>query len=230
LQSVVSGTNKSLLKLKVRLEVLKGHVTILNINTPSHCPLMSTALQGFKEALAHCSFKQPGFKVVSNLFATPYTGTESIANTLLDHMIRPVRWYESIRYLTENGVKNMIDVGPQAMLSQLNHFIDPGISNFELETSGGYNAINDAVTGSRASFIKKCMVMTISSRNYNDNRQEYHEGVEVSYKKLRELAGQGVIQNSDLETSFTLLKKILATKKVPADHAQNILSYMKELL
>jgi len=55
------------------------------------------------------------------------TNVESIANSdktrvkdlLVQQVVKPVRWFESIQYLAEQKVKNFVEIGPGKVLTGL---------------------------------------------------------------------------------------------------------------
>ena len=71
--------------------------------------------------------------MVSNFNAKTMDDKEKIKDLLLDQLVSPVLWHQSVNYLNKNlGVKSFLEVGPKNVLSGLIKRIVPDcqVSNF----------------------------------------------------------------------------------------------------
>jgi malonyl CoA-acyl carrier protein transacylase len=118
-QIVVAGGRQTIAALKetVRRQNL-GEVIPLAVSGAFHSPLMSDARDEFGEFLAAQRFDAPRRCVIANVSASPYR-PESLAQSLIDHLVQPVRWLDSIRYLIARGPVLFQEIGPGRVLSSL---------------------------------------------------------------------------------------------------------------
>jgi [acyl-carrier-protein] S-malonyltransferase len=221
MQHVIAGYKKDLLAVALRLVKLGAEINLLNINTASHCPLMLDASEHFRQHLLPCKFRPLNWPVVSNLDAIPIGQSNELGDVLVRHMIQPVRWHESVKYMIDHGVDCFIELGPQAVLTNLLKHIDAQATAYAYDNEEESKTINEILApADYMHFIKKCMVAAVSTRNYNFNEQEYKAGVIEQYealKAIREKAKHSLkseMKNQARE-ALQILTTILDTKKTP---------------
>jgi trans-AT polyketide synthase/acyltransferase/oxidoreductase domain-containing protein len=118
-QVVVSGSREAIagLEASFRQDGL-GNVIPLAVSGAFHSPLMRGARDEFAEFLKSQSLNEPKLPVIANVSATPYTLAE-LRDHLTDHLVHPVRWFDSIRYLLRQGPMLFQEIGPANILSPL---------------------------------------------------------------------------------------------------------------
>jgi [acyl-carrier-protein] S-malonyltransferase len=84
-----------------------------------HTPLMAPAADRLREALAEAHFMRPTITVVSNVDARPHDDPDEIRDLLLEQLVSPVRWEDSMRYLLAEGYDQFYEVGPGRVLRGL---------------------------------------------------------------------------------------------------------------
>jgi [acyl-carrier-protein] S-malonyltransferase len=84
-----------------------------------HTPLMKSAVEQLALALANARLSSPRIPVVSNVDARPHDDPEELRRLLIEQVVSPVRWEDSMRYLLEQGVDQMYEVGPGRVLRGL---------------------------------------------------------------------------------------------------------------
>jgi [acyl-carrier-protein] S-malonyltransferase len=89
-----------------------------------HTPIMHPADQRLAAALAGVTIRPPRVPVVSNVDALPHTEPEEIRQLLVQQVIQPVRWEDSLRYLLAQGCNEFYEVGPGRVLRGLLKRID----------------------------------------------------------------------------------------------------------
>ena len=82
-----------------------------------HSRLMVGAREKVREMLAKTLVESPKVSVISNVTAKPHGGPDEIRQRLVEQVVSPVRWEDSIRYLLENGFRRFIELGPGTALS-----------------------------------------------------------------------------------------------------------------
>lgn len=99
---------------------------ILPVSVPSHCPLMQPAGEQFKVFLDAVSFAKPSIPVIHNVDVAPHAEPSAIRQALEQQLCGSVRWVESVRHITEQGVQRFVECGPGRVLAGLNKRIVPG--------------------------------------------------------------------------------------------------------
>lgn len=72
-----------------------------------------------KDALAKASVKMPAVPVYSNVTAKPHTDVESIKRLLVEQIVSPVRWEETMRDVMSAGEGRFIELAPGRTLAGL---------------------------------------------------------------------------------------------------------------
>jgi [acyl-carrier-protein] S-malonyltransferase len=225
-QHVISGARKDIVELSHRLNAMDAATVILNIGTPSHCPLMADAAEEFRSELEKYSCRCPEYPVVSNVTALPYGPSEKIFGTLIDHMVSPVRWHSTINFLEQEEVTHVIELGPQGVLKNLIPYITETIQPYSIDITPDRNAIR-ALFGAKevklAEIIKKCIAIAVSSRNYNADETDYEQSVTRPYTRMRQLQELTEKEPDNRDYCFEareILGGILDAKKIPAEEKQ----------
>ncbi len=91
-----------------------------------HSPLMASAADGFGAALAQVAFAAPRFPVYSNVTAAPHEEPASMPARMVEQIVAPVRWVETVRALRASGVDAFVECGPGRVLTGLVKRIDSG--------------------------------------------------------------------------------------------------------
>ncbi len=89
-----------------------------------HTQIMESARQRLTAALAEVPMKKPRIPVVSNVDAAPHDDPEEIRALLVQQLVSPVRWEDSVRYLLAQGCGQFYEVGPGRVLRGLLKRID----------------------------------------------------------------------------------------------------------
>lgn len=101
--------------------------TRLAVSAPFHSPLMRPAREGMTGPLNEAEFRAPSVPVVTNVDAAPATTGEAVRDALIRQIDSPVRWVESILWMTESAqVDTLLEVGPGTVLGGLNRRIAQG--------------------------------------------------------------------------------------------------------
>lgn len=93
---------------------------MLPMSVPSHCPLMHEAALKFADVLAATKINLPKIPVIQNADVIVFNDPTLIRDALVKQLYSPVRWVETIKYLAENGVKDILECGPGKVLTGLN--------------------------------------------------------------------------------------------------------------
>lgn len=99
----------------------------LAVSVPSHCALMKPAAEKLAQLFNDITLKQPLIHVVNNVDVNVENDVEKIKDALLRQLYLPVRWTESVLYLSDQGVTDIIEVGPGKVLTGLNKRINKSL-------------------------------------------------------------------------------------------------------
>ena len=122
---VVSGDMAALAHVEAIADELgAGRVVPLAVAGAFHSPLMHPADEQLAEVLASSSIESPRIPVYSNVDAVAHRGTDDLRKTLIDQVIRGVRWDDSIRQMRADGFDTFYEIGPGRVLTGLLKRID----------------------------------------------------------------------------------------------------------
>lgn len=93
-----------------------------------HTQIMRPADRRLAEALANVPMQRPKIPVISNVDAQAHDDPEEIRQLLIEQVLHPVRWEESMRSLLQQGFDEFYEVGPGRVLRGLLRRIDRKIS------------------------------------------------------------------------------------------------------
>ncbi|WP_275040909.1 ACP S-malonyltransferase [Nocardiopsis halotolerans] len=119
-QCVLSGVYEELHSPEVRRAYTEAGASFvpLNVSAAFHSRCMAEVEEEFAEFVAGFEFGELTVPVVSNRTARPYP-TTGYTDHLVEQISNPVRWYESISWLVDQGYGDFHEVGPGRVLSKL---------------------------------------------------------------------------------------------------------------
>lgn len=91
----------------------------LPVSVPSHCALMRPAAEQLAADLQSLTFNTPVISVVNNVDVAVKADAKSIQDALVRQLFSPVRWTETIEFLANQGVTEVIELGAGKVLSGL---------------------------------------------------------------------------------------------------------------
>lgn len=133
----VAGVQKACAMLKED-ETFKGGKSIpLQVSAPFHCSLMRPAQEAMRGAIHATTFQAPSCTLVPNSTAQALQSHFEIPGALIDQIVLPVRWEQSMKLLAQHEIKTAWEIGPGKVLAGLNKRICPempvkNISSVEL--------------------------------------------------------------------------------------------------
>lgn len=124
-QVVISGASEAL-KRALELAQAAGarRVIPLAVSIAAHSPLMLNAQQDFSQAVEAAPMADPSVPLVGNVTAAPLTTAAAIRDDLRLQLTSRVRWTESIQNMIAQGVTTFIELGSEAVLTNLLKRID----------------------------------------------------------------------------------------------------------
>jgi [acyl-carrier-protein] S-malonyltransferase len=126
---VVSGTNAACERAAEMARPLGAMRTVpIPVAGAFHTQIMWPADEQLAEALAEVTLQRPRIPVVSNVDARPHDEPEEIRQLLIQQVLHPVRWEDSMQYLLGQGFDQFYEVGPGRVLRGLLRRIDRKVS------------------------------------------------------------------------------------------------------
>ena len=117
----------------------------LPVSVPSHCALMRPAAEQFAASIEALSWQVPSIALVQNVSAAAPADLAALKRDLLAQLYSPVRWVETVQYLAEQGVTELVECGPGKVLSGLNKRCVKGVNTHNLETPDAFAAARAAL-------------------------------------------------------------------------------------
>ena len=132
-QIVIAGHLKAVEEVsRLASETGAKKVVMLPVSAPFHCSLMKPAEIKLQKKLKQTEFKSHQFPVVSNVDAQPVTDGFFACDALERQVCSPVRWFETMQYLVDNGVKVTIELGTGKVLSGMMRRFNKDIKCFQV--------------------------------------------------------------------------------------------------
>ncbi len=136
-QVVISGTETGVYRTMEELAAKGAKRTIkLSVGGAFHSPLMEPAKEELSKAIAKTNFGKPVCPVYQNVTALPTTDPEIIRRNLIDQLISPVRWTQTIQQMIKDGILQFIEAGPGKVLQGLIRKIDRSVEVSGVELPG----------------------------------------------------------------------------------------------
>ena len=141
-QTVVAGEAEAVKNLVKLAKSRRIKAIPLKVSVPSHSSLMREAAEKFKEELQKVAFRDAKIPVVQNYDAKPHTRGEEIRENLYLQLFNPVRWVDSVNFMTSEGVDTFVEVGPKNVLSKLIAQTAEGVKVCNLDKVGDFEKLS----------------------------------------------------------------------------------------
>ena len=116
-QTIVSGNKVDVELFQKILKEKKIKSIPLKVSAPFHCTLMKPAAEKMEQKINDTNFKNPSIKIVNNVTANPEENSVEIKKLLVKQIFSTVKWRQSILKMSEEGVKNFVEIGPGKVLT-----------------------------------------------------------------------------------------------------------------
>lgn len=119
-QLVISGHLEAVEKA---VEVAKERgcrlAKVLPVSGAFHSSLMEPAREGLREELERLDISEPACPIFSNYTASPTIDPDEIRQNLLNQLLNPVKWTQTLQNMRREGADIFIEVGPGKVLQGL---------------------------------------------------------------------------------------------------------------
>lgn len=118
-QVVISGESEAIDYVMSVLKNSGKKVIKLNVSAAFHSKLMQPAQERMQEALSDVIIKIPSVPIVPNVLTYDVTDPIIIKESLIKQVSGRVRWRETMDFLASKDVKEVMEIGPGQVLSNL---------------------------------------------------------------------------------------------------------------
>ena len=128
-QVVISGTVTGVeAACPKMLEAGAKRALQLKVGGAFHSPLMQPAHDELAKAINEANFHTPVCPVYQNVDALPHTDPTEIKNNLIAQLTAPVKWTQIIQNMVKDGLTEVVELGPGAVLQGLVKKIDSSVA------------------------------------------------------------------------------------------------------
>jgi [acyl-carrier-protein] S-malonyltransferase len=134
-QIVIAGAKNAVARaMALAKERGAKRVLDLPVSAPFHCQLMQPAADGLAKVLGEIKIHPFTIGVVTNVEAEVNLSAERVKPLLIEQVVKPVRWEESVKKLSQLGCQRALEIGPGKVLKGLIKRIAPEMAagNFEI--------------------------------------------------------------------------------------------------
>jgi trans-AT polyketide synthase/acyltransferase/oxidoreductase domain-containing protein len=118
-QTVISGKKDAVARAEEKFRDSKIRCVILNVTAPFHSRYMRPAQQEFAEFIKQIRFFPLKTPAISNVTAVSHENGK-IPELLVDQIVSPVLWNDSVRYLLSQGNMQFTEIGSSILTNMVN--------------------------------------------------------------------------------------------------------------
>ncbi|MEU8710216.1 type I polyketide synthase [Streptomyces sp. NPDC048565] len=131
---VLSGDESAVLEAVAHWRAQGRGTTRLRVSHAFHSAHMEPVLEAFGRVAQAVSYSAPRIPLVTAVADRPATAEEICSPRYwTDHVRRPVRFADSVRYLREQGATHFVELGPDSVLASLTRDVLSGCRPAEAE-------------------------------------------------------------------------------------------------
>lgn len=135
-QVVISGAISAIEKaLEIAPDYGIKRAVKLPVSAPFHSSLMAPAATVMENALANIHISSLKTPLIANITAKPVTNTDEVKELLVKQVTGRVRWRESVLYMKESTIVEIVELGAGKVLSGLIKRIDKDIKTLSIQNA-----------------------------------------------------------------------------------------------
>jgi [acyl-carrier-protein] S-malonyltransferase len=140
-QIVITGSPEAVSAASEVAKARGGKSIPLKVSGAWHSELIRGAEKDFRSVLEGISFMEPKQPVIFNVTAAPESEPGEIKELMARQLCSPVRWYDSMTRMQEDGVEVFAEVGPKKVLTGMLRKIIPGEYEHEVYNVDGMKGL-----------------------------------------------------------------------------------------
>jgi [acyl-carrier-protein] S-malonyltransferase len=123
---------------------------VLPVSVPNHSSLMAPVEEPLAAAIDAANPAPAQIEVVQNAGASVPAGSAELISSLKKHVVSPVQWTESVRYIAQQGVSAIVELGPGKVLAGLCKRIDRSLQALPVESPATLQKTIDSIAVEQA--------------------------------------------------------------------------------
>ena len=144
-QIVISGHVPAIMEAGEKAQKAgASRVVKLPVSAPFHCSLMRPAAEKLAARFADVKVKEPTIPIISNVDAETNYHVDSVRRLLVQQVSSAVRWEESMQLAINQGVTQVIELGPGRVLSGLMRRINRQVKTLNLAAAQDLDRIAES--------------------------------------------------------------------------------------
>jgi len=128
-QIVITGEKDPVSRAVKLVKENNGKAIPLKVSGAWHSKLMEGAVDDFRKFMEDIHFSSPKSTVIFNATAKSESDPDKIKDTMARQLVSPVKWYDVIVNILNDGVSTLVEVGPKKVLTGLIRKIMPPEKN-----------------------------------------------------------------------------------------------------
>lgn len=141
-QTVIAGQSDAVDRaIELAKEASARIAKRIPVSVPSHCALMQPASLELAEKLKSVDIQLPKIPVIHNVDVSEHNEIDKIREALIQQLMYPVRWVETVLAMQDRGIELFIECGPGKVLSGLNKRIVSSIPTKIINSSEALNLV-----------------------------------------------------------------------------------------
>jgi [acyl-carrier-protein] S-malonyltransferase len=141
-QVVISGAKPAVERAMIGAKSVGAKRALpLAVSIAAHSPLMASIQQEWNDTVASANFLAPKLTVIGNVHAAPLTDEASARADIVAQMQSRVRWTESVKHMTANGIDTFVEIGTGTVLGGLVKRITDGMIILPLGNPQDFSAL-----------------------------------------------------------------------------------------
>ena len=120
-QTVIAGhteaVERAIILAKAEGAKIAKHIPV---SVPSHCKLMQSAAEKLAIELSKIALMIPTIQVIQNVDVTMHSDLNTMREQIIQQLVAPVRWVETIQKMEKTGINAFIECGPGKVLTGIN--------------------------------------------------------------------------------------------------------------
>lgn len=142
-QIVITGQMAAVSRA-VKMVKEKGARAIpLKVSGAWHCGLMGGAVEEFREFMDNIPFSTPVTQMLFNATGDAEKDPERIKDIMATQLVHPVKWYDIVQRMLNDGVTTLVEVGPKKVLTGLVKKMMPDDAEIRLFNVEGVRSLED---------------------------------------------------------------------------------------
>ncbi len=148
-QIVITGQKDPVARAVKMAKEKKGKAIPLKVSGAWHSGLMQGGVDEFRAFMEDIPFSPPRSDMMFNASAQCETDPERIKDIMANQLVSPVKWYDIMRKMLDDGVDTFVEVGPKKVLAGLLKKIaspDDAISVFTVQDPKGLESALEEIS------------------------------------------------------------------------------------